>query len=156
MPDATLLSSRFGVVVGFASAGVLDALQAPAGARACRIASDEIAFVCSAEASADVLAAIAPQVARGDSDGFVLDVSDGWTGFTLTGDVERAFSYLSELQLPSPGAFVQGDVLRVPVRVLAGEGRIDLLVPSPWGSYLHDEMLEALRALNLQEEVSPS
>ena len=156
MPDVTLLSSRFGVVVSFASADALDAVQAPAGARACRIASDEIAFVCSADAAADVLEAIVPQVARGDSDGFVLDVSDGWTSFSLTGDVERAFSYLSELQLPSPGAFVQGDVLRVPVRVLTGEGRIDLLVPSPWGTYLHDEMLVALRALNVQEEASAS
>ncbi len=156
MPDVTLRSSRFGVVVGFASAGALDAVQAPAGARACRIASDEIAFVCSADAAADVLEAIVPQVARGDSDGFVLDVSDGWTSYSLTGDVERAFSYLSELQLPAPGAFVQGDVLRVPVRVLTGEGRIDLLVPSPWGTYLHDEMLVALRALDVQDEASAS
>jgi hypothetical protein len=153
----TLLSSRFGVVVGFASAGALDAVQAPAGARACRIASDETAFVCSADAAADVLDAIAPQIARGDSDGFVLDVSDGWTSFTLTGDVERAFSYLSELQLPGPGGFVQGDVLRVPVRVLTGgEGHIDLLVPSPWGPYLYDEILDALRALNVREEAGTS
>ena len=152
MPDVTLLSSRFGVVGGFASAGALDAVQAPAGARECRIASDEIAFVCSADAATDVLDAIAPQVARGDSDGFALDVSDGWTSFSLIGDVERAFSYLSELQLPNPGAFVQGDVLRVPVRVLAGEDCIDLLVPSPWGTYLHDEMLDALRALNVQDD----
>jgi hypothetical protein len=156
VPDVILSSSRFGVVGGFASAAALDAVQAPAGARACRIASDETAFVCSADAAADVLDAIAPQIARGDSDGFALDLSDGWTSFTLTGDVERAFSYLSELRLPGPGAFVQGDVLRVPVRVLAGEGEIDLLVPSPWGRYLHDEMLEALRALNVREEASAS
>ena len=156
MPDVTLRSPRFGVVVGFASAAALDAVQAPAGARACRIASDETAFVCSADAAGEVLDAIAPQVARGDRNGFVLDVSDGWTGFSLTGDVERAFSYLSELQLPGPGAFVQGDVLRVPVRVLTGEGQIDLLVPSPWGPYLHDELLDALRGLNVREEAGAS
>ena len=156
MPDVILSASRFGVVGGFASAGALDAVRAPAGARACRIASDETAFVCSTDAAADVLDAIAPQVARGDSDGFVLDLSDGWTSFTLTGDVERAFSYLSELQLPGPGAFAQGDVLRVPVRVLTGEGQIDLLVPSPWGTYLHDEILDALRVLNVREEAGTS
>jgi len=156
VPDVTLSSSRFGVVGGFASAGALDAVQAPAGTRACRIASDETAFVCPADATGDVLEAIVPQVARGDRDGFVLDLSDGWTSFTLTGDVERAFSYLSELQLPGPGGFVQGDVLRVPVRVLIGEGKIDLLVPSSWGIYLHDEMLEALRALNVHEEAGTS
>jgi len=156
VPDVTLLSSRFGVVGGFASAGALDAVQSPAGARACRIASDEIAFVCQPEAAGDVLDAIAPQIARGDSDGFALDLSDGWTGFTLEGDVARAFSYLSELELPGPGDFVQGDVLRVPVRVLAGENQIDLLVPSPWGTYLHDEMLDALRALDVQDEARTS
>jgi hypothetical protein len=42
-------------------------------------------------------------------------------------------------------------VLRVPARVLRGEDRIDLLVPSPWGRYLHDELLEALRALDVRE-----
>jgi hypothetical protein len=146
--DVTLSLSRFGVVGAFADAGALDAVQAPPGARACRIANDEIAFVCPADAAGDVLDAIAPQVARGDS--------DGWTSFTLTGDVALAFSYLSELHLPGSGGFVQGDVLRVPVRVLTGEGRIDLLVPSPWGTYLHDEMLAALRALNVREEVRPS
>jgi hypothetical protein len=156
VPDVTLLSSRFGVVGGFASAGALDAVQTPAGVRACRVASDEIAFVCATAATGDVLDAIAPQIARGDSDGFALDLSDGWTSFTLAGDVARAFSYLSELRLPGPGAFVQGDVLRVPVRVLTGEGQIDLLVPSPWGPYLHDEMLEALRALEVHEEAGTS
>ena len=156
MPDVILSASRFGVVGGFASAGALDAVQAPTGVRACRIASDETAFVCPADATGDVLEAIVPQVARGDRDGFVLDLSDGWTSFTLTGDVERAFSYLSELQLPGPGGFVQGDVLRVPVRVLTGEGRLDLLVPSPWGTYLHGEILTSLRALNVREEARAS
>ena len=151
MADVTLLSSRFGVVVGFASPNALDAVQAPEGVRACRIASDEIAFVCQPDAAGAVLDAIAPQITSGDGDGFTLDLSDGWTAFTLTGDVERAFSYLSELELPGSGDFVQGDVLRVPVRVLARQGQIDLLVPSPWGSYLHDEMLDALRALNVQD-----
>ena len=152
MPDVTLTSSLFGVVGGFASADVLDAVQAPAGVRACRIASDEIAFVCPPEATGAVLDAVAPQIGRGDSDGFALDLSDGWTGFTLEGDVVRAFSYLSELELPEPGGFVQGDVLRVPVRVLARKGEIDLLVPSPWGTYLHDEMLFSLRALDVQDD----
>jgi len=152
VPDVTLSSSRFGVVVGFASTDALDAVQAPAGARACRVARDEIAFVCPPETTGAVLDTVAQQIARADSDGFALDLSDGWTGFTLEGDVVRAFSYLSELELPDPGAFLQGDVLRVPVRVLTREGEIDLLVPSPWGTYLHDEMLFSLRALNVQDE----
>jgi len=151
VPDVILTSSRFGVVGGFASADALDAVQAPAGARVCRVASDEIALVCPPESTGTLLESVAQQIARSDSDGFALDLSDGWTGFTLEGDVARAFSYLSELELPDPGAFVQGDVLRVPVRVLTRGSEIDLLVPSPWGIYLHDEMLFALRALDVQD-----
>jgi len=156
VPDVTLLASRFGVVGGFASAHALDAVQAPTDVRACRIASDEMAFVCPPGATLGVLDAVAEQIARGDRDGFALDLSDGWASFSLRGDVERAFSYLSELRLPAPGGFVQGDVLRVPVRVLTGDGRLDLLVASPWGRYLHDEMLVALRALDVREEAGPA
>jgi len=156
VPDVVLSLSRFGVVCGFASAGALDAVQVQTGVRACRIASDETAFVCAPDAVGDVLDAIAPQIARADSDGFALDLSDGWTAFSLAGDVGRAFSYISELRLPPPGGFVQGDVLRVPVRVLTAEDRIDLLVPSPWGSYLHGEMRHALRALDVRYEAGAS
>jgi hypothetical protein len=151
VPDVTLSRFRFGVVGAFGPPEALDALQVPAGARACRIARDELALVCSPEAVSELLAAVARQVARGDGGGFALDLSDGWAGFTLSGDVERAFSHLSELEPPSDGGFVQGDVLRAPVRVLGGRGRIDLLVPSPWGSYLRDELLRALRALDVAE-----
>ena len=151
MPDVTLSPLRAGVVGAFASAAALDAVQAPAGARTCRVAPDEIAFVCSPADAAAVLDAVTSQIARGDRNGFALDLSDGWTGWTLAGDVRHAFSYLSELHLPDPGGFLQGDVLRVPVRVLSGEDRIDLLVPSPWDAYLHDELLEALRALSVRE-----
>lgn len=152
MADVTLLASRFGVVGGFASARALDAVQAPTSTRACRIARDEMAFVCPPGATRDVLDAVAAQIARDDRDGFALDLSDGWASFSLRGDVKRAFSYLSELRLPAPGGFVQGDVLRVPVRVLAGDDQLDLLVASPWGRYLHDEMRVALRALDVREE----
>jgi hypothetical protein len=152
VPDVTLVASRFSVVVGFASASALDAVRLPAATRACRVADDEMAFVCPPDATRDVLDEIARQIARGDSDGFALDLSDGWTSFRLRGDVTRAFSYLSELRLPPPGGFVQGDVLRVPVRVLTDESQIDLFVASPWGRYLHDEMLIALRALDVHEE----
>jgi hypothetical protein len=147
----TLSPLRTGVVGVFASAVALDALQAPDGARVCRVAPDEIAVVCAPAAAGDVLEAISAQIARGDRHGFALDLSDGWAGFSLTGDVREAFSYLSELHLPDPGGFAQGDVLRLPARVLRGEDRIDLLVPSQWGRYLHDELLEALRALDVRE-----
>jgi hypothetical protein len=147
----TLSPLRAGVVGAFASAAALDAIRAPDGVRACRVAPDEIALVCARDQAASLLDAVSSQIARGDRHGFALDLSDGWTGFSLTGEVRKAFSYLSELQLPEPGGFAQGDVLRLPARVLSGEDRIDLLVPSPWGHYLHDELLESLRALDVRE-----
>jgi len=151
VPEITLCNARFGVVGAFASAAALDAVRAPAGVRSCRVAPDEVALVCAPGETAALLAAVATQLTAADAHGFVLDLSEGWTGFSLRGDVARAFSYLSELALPEAGGFVQGDVLRVPVRVLAAAEHLDLLVPSPWGAYLHDELLESLRALEVRD-----
>ena len=87
--------------------------------------------------------------------GFAIDLTDGWSGCSLRGDARRAFAYLSELRLPASG-FIQGDVLRVPVRVLVHEDRLDLLVASPWSHYLRTELREALRGIELQDDlVSP-
>jgi hypothetical protein len=156
VPDITLCTSQLGVVEAFASAAALDAVHAPDGARICRVARDEMALVCAAGETAALLAAVATQLANADEHGFALDLSDAWTGFSLHGDVLRAFSYLSELALPGPGSFVQGDVLRVPVRVLTDVERVDLLVPSPWGAYLHRELLDSLRALDVHDASSAS
>lgn len=127
------------VVAAFASSEALDALS-PAGAYRCRVAPDEAMFVGPADAAA-ALVRDASAVTPGDPDAVVLDVTDGWTVLTLSGDEAReAFSHLSELELPEEG-YVHGDVAHVPVRVIAAPGRLRLFVPAMWGEYLVERIL---------------
>ena len=53
-------------------------------------------------------------------------MSDGWTAWTLAGpDARGAFARLSELALPD-SRFVQGEVVRLPVKVLVEPDLITL------------------------------
>lgn len=151
MPSVTISRSKLGTIGVFGDANALDSVSAPSGARVCRVAPDELAIICPPGDTGVVLEAVSPQVIAADPDAFSLDLSDGWSAWSLEGETARAFSYLSELHLPEPGGWVQGDALRVPVRVLVAVGRVDLLVPSPWDQYLHDEMCEALRAMDVTD-----
>ncbi len=133
-----LTATRVSVVGAFASPEALDALS-PAGAYRCRIAPDEAMFVADVDASALVRDASA--VTAGDPDAVVLDMTDGWSVWTLAGDGAReAFAFLSELELPDEG-YVQGDVAHVPVRVIARPDRLELFVPAMWGAYLRERIL---------------
>lgn len=102
---------------------------------ACRVAPGEVAIV------GDVSVAALLQAARRlDPDAVVVDVSDGWTAHTLFGAGSRdAFARLSELELPAAG-FVQGEVARIGVRVVAEADRIDLLVPADLAAHLRDRI----------------
>ncbi len=134
-----LVRTPVAVVATFASTEALDALS-PAGAYRCRVAPDEAMFVGRADAAA-ALVRDASAVTAGDPDAVVLDVTDGWTVLTLSGDEAReAFSHLSELELPEEG-YVQGDVAHVPVRMIAAPGRLQLFVPAMWGDYLVGRIL---------------
>jgi hypothetical protein len=112
----------------FASPGAIDALTVEG--TLCRVAADEALI-------------LGPPPAGGVADphAVVLDVSDGWSAFRLSGDAPRdAFAYLSALRLPEDG-FTQGDVAHVPVKVLVETGAIRLLVPSMWEAHLRERIL---------------
>jgi hypothetical protein len=118
------------VVAVLASTEACDRL-AIEGAEAYRIGVEEV-MVVGEVTEADV----GPLVRANDPGALVIDVSDGWTSLELFGDGARdAFARLSELELPREG-FVQGDVLRVAVRVLAGRDGIRLLVPAMWAHHV--------------------
>jgi len=111
----------------FASAEALDSMSAEGTVR---IAPDE-ALV------------LGPPPAGGVADphAVVLDVSDGWSVFRLSGDAPReSFAYLSPLRLPEEG-FIQGDVAHVPVKVLVETNGIRFLVPSMWEAHLRERIL---------------
>jgi len=131
VPD--LVFTRVSVTACLASPEALEKLP-----EAVRIAPDE-ALVILPPAKADPQ--IGARLARADPDAVVLDVSDGWTAWSLEGEGARdAFAHISDLELPTKG-FVQGDVAGVPAKVVAGADGLNLLVPSMWGDYVRDRIL---------------
>ena len=136
---AELVATAVSVVVAFADAHALDVL-APAGARTCRVAPDEMMFVAE-PATAGRLTRDAGAVTAGDPDAVVIDASDGWACWTIAGEgTGAAFARLSELHAPD-GGFVCGDVAHVPVRVIGDDGALHLFVPSMWRDYLREQIL---------------
>ena len=125
----------------FAEPAALDALDAH------RIAPDEAMVVGDPGA--------APDVSVDDPQAVVLDATDGWTTYTLTGDGAReAFARLSALRLPDEG-FVQGDVVRVPTRVIVDGERLRILVPAMWGEHVRARILARCANLGVRE-VTPA
>jgi hypothetical protein len=146
-----LRASEFAVVTCVASPAACDSLPSRPDARALRLAADEVMVLGSPGAVDAIVATVAGAVATIDPDAVVIDASDGWAAWTLGGDaIDPAFSRLSALELPREG-FVQGDVARVPVKLMAAPGRLDLLVPAMWREYLHDAILQRCRTLGIAE-----
>ncbi len=133
----------------FASAAALDRL-APAGSVACRVAPDEAMFVAPAQ-DADRVVRDAGAVTAGDPDAVVLDATDGWAVWTLSGErTDDAFARLSRLDLTDAG-FTQGEAAHVAVRVISSGGRIDILVPAMWRDYLRERILGRCADLGISE-----
>jgi hypothetical protein len=128
------------VVLCSADAAALDALVAPGhGARMLRTAPDEALFVAGPAVAADVTREVEDRIAALDHDALVLDVSDGWAAWSLAGDdARRAFSFLSHLDPPSDGVFVQGDVARVAAKVLDEPDGLTILVPAYWREHVRE------------------
>lgn len=141
-----LVATRASVIGCFASAEALDALD-----DAFRVAPDEAMLIGPQDAAQTLARAAAERVASLDGDGLVLDMSDGWTVWTLAGeDTAPAFAHLSAVEIPDIG-FTSGDVVRIPARILARGGRIHLIVPSMWRDYLRERVIEGCRDLGVRE-----
>ena len=133
-----LIDMRASVVGVFATVEALDALR-PAGAYRCRVAPDEAMFVAPPSAGVPLLRD-ASAVLAGDSDAVVLDITDGWTIWTIAGDpVRGTFARLSALEVGD--GYRQGDVVGVAGRVIAERDRIHLFVPAMWGNHLRTRVL---------------
>lgn len=137
----------------FASAEALDAVHTPKTVTACRVARDELLLIGAPGSAARVAAAASKALHGGDDDALVLDVTDGWTVWTLGGeDAHDAFERLSMLELPAAGV-VQGDVARLPVKVVVDGERLHLAVPSSWAAYLRERIVAL--ALEIREDAEP-
>ena len=115
-------------------------------AQAARVAPDELLLVGPADRDA-----IAHAVADVDPASLVLDVGDGWSAWTLAGpDAREAFVRLSELELPDQG-FVQGEVARLPMKVLVHDDMVTMLVPAMWSDHLGERIRTDCAALGVRE-----
>lgn len=141
------------VVACLASPEALDALPIRAAATALRTAPDELLLLAAPAEAMAVREQTAGALAPLEEDALVLEVTDGWTAWTLGGaDAREAFARLSMLELP-PTGLVQGDVARVPTKIVAAIDRVHLLVPSSWGEYLRERILGL--ALEVREAGEP-
>ena len=133
-----------GVVAASAAARALDGLVVPGRAFACRAADDELLLLCAPPVTDEVAREVATRLAALDPDALVIDTTDGWAAISVVGsDARGSFGLLSPLELPDAG-FLQGEVVHVPAKVVAGDGRVLILVPSIWEAHLHDRAEKAL------------
>jgi sarcosine oxidase gamma subunit len=120
----------------FGEPGALDALDG-----VYRVAPDEAMAVGEPDTIATTLLE--------DPHAVVLDVTDGWAALTLSGaNLRAAFARLSALRLPDEG-FVQGDVARVPARVIVERDRLRILVPAMWAEHLRSQILRRCADLGI-------
>lgn len=115
----------------FGPADALDGLKVPAGVRAGRVAGDEVLWVGSPGDVSDLLAALQSQLSSLGNLAAVVDHSDGYALFALTGaDREELFARLSSVRIPASGGFVQGNFAGVPARIFCGSDRLEVIVTS--------------------------
>ena len=138
MPE--LVPNPVAVVACVGEPDAVDAAAALPFATPCRVAPDEAMLLITPEFAAEFLERVTEVATAIDPHAIVLEATDGWAGWSLTGPgAGRAFGRLSAVSL-APG-FSQGDVAHVPVKILASDDRIDLLVPAMWSDYLRERIL---------------
>jgi sarcosine oxidase gamma subunit len=115
----------------FGPADALDALKVPAGVRAGRVAGDEVLWIGDADGASELLSGLQSQLASLGNRAAVVDHSDGYALFALTGDErEEVFARLSSIRIPAAGGFVQGNFAGVPSRIFCGSDRLEVIVTS--------------------------
>ncbi len=148
-----LIPTRVSVISCLASHEALAELDAPEAAYLCWVADDEVMLVGKPEASQE-LQRSASEAMTDDDDAVVLDVSDGWSAWTLSGaGTDDVLERLSELKHSGDG-YLQGDVAHVPARLITHAQRLHLLVPAIWEEHLRSRIRAAASDLDLR--VSPA
>ncbi len=139
------------------SRDAVDAAVAVSGLEAGRVARDEAMLIVPAGRDDELVAAVTAAVLPVDADALVIDTTDGWSIWTITGgerEMGSAMARLTALELPDPG-FAQGDLARVPVKLFVARGSVRILVPSMWGAYLRARILERCSTLQIRERRPP-
>ena len=115
----------------FGPPDAMDALTVPAGVRAGRVAGDEVLWIGATGTIDTLLESLRSQLGALGNLAAVVDHSDGYALFTLSG-AERGelFARLSSIRIPAAGGFVQGNFAGVPARIFCSADRIEVVVTS--------------------------
>lgn len=131
------------VIHCFAEPNVLETLRAPEGAMVFRIARGELVCIADPTAGAAVLAALSSEIESVDVHALLLDRSNSWAVFTLSGSHRAdAFARLCTTPLPPAPALLQGAIGAVPAKAVILNDRIHLMVSSNLGHHLRQRIVE--------------
>jgi hypothetical protein len=107
----------------------LDKLTPPPGVRAGRVAGDEVLWVSDAGRADELVQALGAQLSGHGNRAAVVDHTDGYALFTLSGEGrEELFARLSSIRIPPTDAFVQGNFAGVPSRIFRRDDRLEVIV----------------------------
>ena len=139
-----LIELRSTIVACHAAAGVLDAWSPPGGVSA-RVARDELWIMGPRSERSALLRTTESSLHTLAPGALVIDQTDGWTEWSLTGeDAAHAMARLTVMRLdPRAGEFHQGAVAGVPAKVIITRSGFRVFVPSPVGHHLGDRVREA-------------
>jgi sarcosine oxidase gamma subunit len=137
----------------FAPGDALDALTVPSGVRAGRVAGDEVLWVAEPSRSDELLGSLRSQLAQLGNRAAVVDHSDGYALFAITGESrEELFARLSSIRIPPAGGFVQGNFAGVPARIFCGADRLEVIVTSDVAWFVGGRLEHAGQGLAHAEE----
>jgi hypothetical protein len=146
------------VITCMGTKDAVDAGVALGRAYAIRVAPDEVMLIDAPDHAAERCAEATTAIRAIDPDALVADASDGWTAWTLRGDpqdLDRAMARLTALELPGDGQ-LQGDVTRVPCKLIVAPGLVHLFVPAMWEAYLRERILARCASLDITERGEPA
>jgi hypothetical protein len=76
-------------------------------------------------------------IAKVDPEALIRDTSEAWEEVVLgAGDARDVLPRITELPIPDPPGYVQGDVARVAARAFVHDDGVSLFVRAPWAHHL--------------------
>ena len=131
----------------FAPLETLDAYTPPAATMAGRIAPNELVVVGDPSQAAAIVAHAEQALALLGTRAMVIDHTDGWSLFSLTGDdIEQVFARVSMLGLPDAAdepVFFMGRIAHVASKAFRRAGRIDIMTGSETTRHVADTLAHA-------------
>jgi len=95
------------------------------------VAGDEVLWVGDSGRVGELLEALGAELSGYGNLATVVDHSDGYALFALTGpERNEVFSRLSSIRIPETDAFVQGNFAGVPARTFCSADRLEVIVTS--------------------------